>query len=317
MYPSLVGFGLAANNTVIFWGNLANFPNEQHGRILAAIMATGFLGTMLFDVVYTELFASNLSGYFTLIAVATGITFSIGVAFNVKIDSVSSSSYEPIEPKNTTEATVEKQSSQKPFWKSSLFYILITFCGIGYGVANAQLLLFSTQAESLRLDEYMAPILSISPAVSTIGVVIIGFLSDRCLDHFPRTNIYCFLNVVMAITLFVWIFFRDNLVMLIVLSVANGCVIAASYCLVLAELYVTFGEEAFAMTMGIFFFVGTSFVFISQFIASGLYELELKKQKPDDIICYGSRCFHDWTIIQTSVFAFCVLFNVIYICRKK
>lgn len=302
---------------MIFWGNLANFPNELHGRILAAIMATGFLGTMLFDVLYTEAFTENLSGYFTLIAVATGITFSIGVAFNVKIDSVSPSSYEPIEPKNTTETTVEDQSSQKPFWKSSQLYILLTFCGVGYGVANAQLLLFSTQAESLRLDEYMAPILSISPAVSTVGVVIIGFLSDRCLDHFPRINIYFFLNVVMTIILLVWTFFRDNLVMLIVLSVANGCVIAASYCLVLAELYVTFGEEAFAMTMGIFFFVGTSFVFVSQFIASTLYDVELRKQDSDDIVCYGSHCFHDWTIIQTSLFAFCVVLNIIYICRKK
>ena len=284
------------------------------------MLATGFIGTTAANVLYTKVLEPNLSGYFVLISIVTGVTFSLGVAFNVKVDSVlPDSSYEPIEPtKKSEDGKVDKgEESPQKFWKSPQLYNLMIFTGIGYGFANTQLLLFSTQVESLGLVEDMATILSISPVVSMIGVVIIGIVSDRWLDHFPRINIFCFINIMMIIVLIFWSFIRDDFVMLIILSVANGCFLAASCCLVMAELYVAFGEEAFAMTMGLFYFVGTSFEFGTQFIASTLYDLQLKIQGSEDNICYGRQCFFDWNIIQTVIFGICVILNVVYIYRKK
>ena len=302
---------------MILWVNMANFHNEKHGRLVGLIMGLGFLGTMVLNVLYTKVFSPNLSCYFTMISIATGVTFSLGIIFNVKVETVSS--YEPIEFKNAKEDTAKepKKLTDKPFWKCGQLYILLLFCGIEFGIVNAQLLWFSTYVESLGFKQYMATILSISPLVSAVGVILIGFLSDAFLDHYPRMNIYCLLNLLMTIVLAVSIFFLHSLVVLIVLAIANGCMLAASNCLVLAELHMEYGEEAFGTTMGIFYFFGTTMVFICQYIASALYDRQLHKQHATDNICKGSACFYDWTAGQTTLFAFCVFLNFIYIYKRK
>ena len=293
---------------------MANFHYEQHGRLVGVIMGLGFLRTMLLNILYTKVFSPSLSDYFIMISIATTIAFSLGIVFNVKVES----SYETIEFMNVKEDTVKepKKTNEKPFWKSLQLYILLIFCGIGFGIVNAQVLWFSTYTESLGFLPYMAIILSVSPLVSAVGVLLIGFLSDACLDQYPRIVIYCLLNMIMTIVLLVSIFFLDSLVMLIILAVANGCMVAASNSLVLAELHMEYGEEAFGTTMGIFYFTGTAMVFICQYIASALYDQQLHNQHAADSICKGSACFYDWTIIQTCLFTFCVILNLIYSYRR-
>ena len=292
--------GLAANNAVIFWTNMANFSNDKHGRVVGFINGTGFLGTMIFNVIYTKYFSPNLSRYFLMICVLTSVAFTLGIIFNGKVESVSV--YEPIEFMEVKEDSGGKmelwgvENTRKPVLKSFQSFNLFILSGISYGVANAQLVWFSSQIESLGFTEYMAVLLSISPVVTAVGLVSIGFLSDYMVNHYPRMTIYCFVSTVMTTALFFSIFYIDTLAMLFVLTFANGCMIAAVNCLMLAEIHKEYGEAAFGTTMGVFYLTGTIFIFVCQLIASVLYERELKRQGSSDNICYGHDCS---TILQS------------------
>ena len=300
---------------------MANFPNEQHGRVVGFINGTGFLGSVIFNVIYTKYFSPNLSGYFLIICVLTSIAFSLGIIFNVKVESVSI--YEPVEFMEVKEDSGGKMelwgvdNTRKPCWKSIQPFNLFILSGISYGVANAQLLWFSSQVDSLGLTEYMALLLSISPLVTAVGLVSIGFLSDYMVNHYPRMTIYCLVSTIMAIALFFSIFYIDTLAMLIVLTFANGCMIAAVNCLILAEIHKEYGEAAFGTTMGIFYLTGTIFIFVCQFIASDLYEREMRRQGSSDNICYGHNCFDDFAIIQTCLLALCLIMAIFYIYHQR
>ena len=315
------GIGLAANNAVIFWTNMANFPNGQHGRVVGFINGTGFLGSMFFNVIYTKFFSPNLSGYFLMICVLTSIAFTLGIVFNVKMESVSI--YEPVEFMEVKEDPGGRMefwgvdNTRKPCWKLIQPFNLFILSGISYGVVNAQLVWFSSQVESLGFTEYMALLLSISPVVTAVGLVSIGFLSDYMVNHYPRMTIYCLVSTVMTIALFFSIFYIDTLAMLIVLTFANGCMIAAVNCLILAEIHKEYGETAFGTTMGVFYLTGTIFIFVCQFLASDLYERELRIQGSSDNICYGKNCFDDFAIIQTCLLGLCLIMAIFYIYHQR
>ena len=300
---------------------MANFPSEQHGRVVGVMNGTGFFGSMLFNVIYTKTLSPHLEGYFTMLCVITGITFTLGILLNIKVETLSS--YEPIEFMNVKEDTNGKlelngvDNSMKPSWKSIQPFNLFILSGISFGVINAQLVWFSSQVESLNFTEYMALILSISPVVSTIGLIIIGFLSDFLLERCPRMGLYCLLCTMMTIVFLFSIFYLDSLAMLVILNFANGCLVAAVNCLVLAEIHKEYGEEAFGITMGIFYLSGTTFIFVCQYVASVFYARELRRQSSSRNICYGLNCFDDFAIIQTCLFAFCVVLNICYIKRRK
>ena len=152
-------------HAVIFWTNMANFPSEQHGRIVGIINGVGFIGSMLFNVIYTRALSPNLAGYFAMICVMTGITFTLGILFNTKVEDLSM--YEPIEfmkVKEDPRGKIELSGVDhlvKPFWKSIHPFNLFILSGISFGVVNAQLVWLSSQVESLHFTNYMALILSI------------------------------------------------------------------------------------------------------------------------------------------------------------
>ena len=318
---STPGLGLAANNAAIFWTSMANFSHERHGRVVGFINGTGFFGAMIFNVVYTKYLSPNLSGYFTMVCGVTLIAFTLGIIFNVKVESVSI--YEPVEFMEVKEDPKGKlelwgvENTRKPFWKSFQPYNLFILSGISYGVANAQLVWFSSQIESLGFTQYMALLLSISPVVTAIGLIIIGYVSDCLVTIYPRMTLYCIVSTMMTIIFVFSIFYLDCLAMLVALTFSNGCMIATVNCLMLAEIHKEYGEEAFGTTMGIYYLMGTIFIFVCQFAASDLYERELRRQGAANNVCYGHNCFDDFAIVQTCLLALCFLMALYYIYRQR
>lgn len=287
-------------------------------------MASAYFGGMLFSILYTDVISPDISGCFFMIAIVNGVCFGAGVIFNVKVDQVSD--YEPVEFMDVKEDRGYGMISPneggsltpvQPFWKSVDYYIVLVMCGIGNGVTSAVILLFSTYAESVSLKDHMTTLLTMSPLITTVSLLLLGILSDWFLDKLPRMSILCALHLVMTAVTFLSIFFLDNLIVLITLAIVNGAMLGGYNCLVIPELHKHFGGDVIGITFGLPLVVGASFVFFCQFLASTLYDKELIAQESDDNVCYGSKCFNDWSVIQTCLFAFCLILNILYLWRGK
>ncbi len=273
------------------------------------------------------MFSPNLSGYFIMITVLCAAFISLGVVFNVKLGSLQE--YEPIEflsvPEDTgakldllDEAPVSQEfPSECCDRNGKCKYTVFVFSGLVFAMASVQTVWFYTYAISMGFSKYASVAVGLNPIVAGVGTIAIGYFSDLVLERCPRMNIFCGFNFAMTVVLFLSFFYMDSVVLLFLLVIINGCLLASCTSLILVEIHSVFGDGVFGTAMGIYFFIASACTIALQYLASVLYDRELRLSGATVDICHGSECFDAWTMIQTCLFAGCTAMNAFYVYSRR
>ena len=132
-------------------------------------------------------------------------------------------------------------------------------------------------------------------ASTTVGKFCVGTLSDYFLHKFPRATFILITNTMQAISLFVCIFWADNLIFLyatiLFVSFSNG----SFWCLTPTITSEYFGTKYIGRNWGLMLFCTGIPAWVLQVVYGELYSAAI--DTPGVTYCYGLQCFA-WSFVM-------------------
>ena len=294
-----------------------------------------FTGSLFFTLLYREVFSPDISGYFLMITLMSGVINFAAIFLVYKTD-MTAPTYEPIEfmdiqedsgsIMNSFEDTgllndhrKREQRESKP-WATYEFHLLFWIFMFLAPVSHALLVTFSTFTDSLGFEDDTTWVISMTPVLGALTLFVGGPISDHCLNSAPRMVVAAIINFFAAVSVLLSIFLIEKLWVLLCLVLITAMTFVSIDSLIPSELYKQFGEKHYGTLLGGFFFSQAILTIPLQYIASLFYDLELKSQEKGGATgtkCIGNSCFKHGFIVFSVLYILCYTLNMIYIYYKK
>ena len=319
------GLSFSGTSSVSFSVNLSNFHKSAHGKVTGTQGLLVFLGGSIFNELYAGVFSPNLSDYFLMVTVFTGIVYLLMVLFVRRVNEYSDYStideddgYSVVDcdGSNNDVVNTDDKNNINPL-KTPAFYILLIICVCIVSAGDVVLCMVSTFSESFGLGKYTTNLLTMSTIVSATSVLLLGVISDFILKRVPRMFVALIPTLAQTLSLFIAIFQINHVEVLILLIVTNSIVFVIYDSLLPSELHACFGNRHYGKIFG-FFSTSTGFSTMAlEYFTTSFYENEKRKQNSPDEWCHGKICFFPGLLLMSILNIIASVFIILYLYRKK
>ena len=306
------GLSFAGSRAVAVSINMSNFHKSSHGKVTGMIGLTIFSSSAICSELYIRVLSPNLSDYFLIITVYSGMSCFLMVLFVRRVDKEEDYTILDSVPSTDGLLDADDKTSDNPWIKPELYILLIRSMIIG-SQSSVLFFMISTFTESLGLRKYTEALITMSNVVAGVSILLIGFL----LDCMVRRFIGLILIIAQTLTLFLAIFLIDHIQVLILLFLTTSVVFVIYDTLVPVDIYECFGDRHYGKILGL---VYTSIGFATmalQYFMTWWFDHEWIAQDSPDEWCYGKKCFLPGLILIfiLNVIAFSLVITFLY--RRK
>ena len=311
----LGGLSFAASISVTFSVNLSNFQQSSHGKVTGVLGLALFFGASICNELYVGFFSPNLSDYFLMVTVYSGIVCVLMILFVRKTkDDDGYTSMDSDELRNDVSA--DDRSGINPLKTLEFFILLTAAIVIGAG-AHVLLFMVTTDTESLGLRQYTKSLLTLSTIAPATLLLIIGILSDSVIDRFPRMFVALIPTIAQVFALFIALFEIDHIQVLIIVMLINSVMFVINDTLIPSELHECFGDTHYGKILGICE-MGQGFATIGlEYFTTWFYDNEKRKQNSPDEWCHGKVCLFPGLLLMLILNLLVSLLLILYLCRRK
>ena len=307
------GLSAAGQGTVALTINIGNFQKSAHGKVSGALGFFIYIGAAIFTQLYSDLFIGNLSDYFLLVTIYTGIVCLLMVLFVRRFHD--ENGYDAMESDECNDRNHYKINTHP--LKTPEYYII--FVSRLFIICAAQVLLFmvASYTESLGLEGYATGLLTMSSVVSAASMLGIGTLSDFVIKKFPRMSIALVLTIANVLALLLAIFQINHIQVFVLLMLTNAVLFPINDTLIPSELHECFGDAHFGKVLGV---IATSMGFATmglEYFATWFYENETRKQDSPDEWCHGKICTLPGLLMMVILDMIAIVLILVYLHRRK
>lgn len=331
LYVAFFCGGLAFGGTTCVAAsiNLSNFKKSAHGKVIGVLGLSQFLGSSIFNQLYTGVFSPNLSDYFLMVTISFGFTCVLMVLFvrrfdeetgYTNIDTDDEGDYVSIDSNESIDSVVNKlkdyRNNINPF-KTLEFYILLTIGLIIGSGAYVVLFMISTYTESLGFEQHTAGLITMATTLSAVLMLLIGAFSDFIMDKIPRMYVTLMPIVAQAFMFFMAMFLIDHLEILVILLLTNSFMIVIWDMLIPVELHECFGDKHFGKILSLSSFAMGFVSMAMQYFTTAFYENERRKQDSPDEWCHGKECFVPGLLLMLILYILAIALIIAYLYKRK
>ncbi len=310
------GLSFSASITVQMTINLSNFHKSGHGKVCGVFGLFAFLGASIFNELYVRLISPNLSAYFLIVAIFSGIVCILMVLFVRRFNS--GEAYVSMESEASSNNIVIKDEldNESP-WKKPELYILLMIFLIAASCAHVLLFMVASFTQSLGLEKYTTSILSMATISTAVSILLIGIVSDYVLNNFPRMYVALIPTIAQTVVLFIAIFEIEHIEVLVLLLLINSVSFANYDTIIPSELHECVGDDQYGTVYGIFFTIFGFSVMGLEYFTTWFYEDEGRKQESPDKWCHGKVCLLPMLILMFILYVIAVVLIITYQYRRR
>ncbi len=310
------GISFAAGISVTFTVNLSNFQNSSHGKVTGVLGFVLFFGASICNELYVRLFSPNLSDYFLMVTIFSGIVCILMILFVRKTKD--EDSYTNIEWDEASDGheSEDSRSSINPL-KTMEFYILLISAIVTGAGAHVLLFMVTTYTESLGLWQYTKSLLTMSTNAPATLLLIIGILSDSILDRFPRMLLALMPIIAQVFALFIAIFEIDHIPVLILVMLINSVMFVINDTLIPSELHECFGDTHYGKIFGLCEMSQGLAIIGLEYCTTWFYDNEKRKQNSPDRWCHGKICLFHGLLLMLILNILVSALVIIYLYHRK
>ena len=317
---------------------LQNFSERYHGRISGGLITGYNIGVLFYIYIYEYFFMGghiedpenqNLGGFFLFTAACSAVVNAISPfvyghypsptevsSEEVFLTEAESTEWRPgmySEESHETADTKDELSICQLLRNKTYHYliwpvvIMIAFEPVNVGN-------LTTYLYSFGLEEYQTTLPYVSPGLSFVLKLLVGWMSDLWLHRIHRIWYVLFASCFKIFTYLLGMFLIDRLVVLVLDLVLWDVSVVFVICNMPALIAEEFGAKRFATTWGLSYFATALLVFALENAFGILYDLYTIE---GDTVCYGLMCFAWSFVIGIALSIVAVCCNVMYIRERN
>ena len=170
------------------------------------------------------------------------------------------------------------------------FWLLIVTFIVGCSIDKVILFNTGTYLGSFKVEHHLHTLVAVASWFLTISKIIVGLMSDLCIDRIPRVVYMVVITLSSVPMYFAFLVFADSIVFLYIITFFSYISLGVLFVMGPVLIAEYFGVRHFAINYGSVLLVEGCFILLLQFVLGIIYDRNVTDVTTHT--CYGLHCYY-------------------------